>query len=73
MALITTIARVLGEIIGLVQSIFTAKEREKDREAGRNEVKVEGHQDAEDARERIDAVERPADGDTTDSLRKGKF
>ena len=73
MALLTTIASVLGGVIKLVQSFFTAKEREKDREAGRNEVKVEGHQDAEDARKRIDAVKRPGDDDTVDSLRDGKF
>lgn len=73
MAIFTSIVSALGGVIKLVQSIFTAKEREKDREAGRNEIKVEGHQDAEDARKRIDAVKRPGDGDTVDSLHKGKF
>ncbi len=67
------ILSVLGGVIGLAQSWITGKERDKDREAGRNEVKVEGHQDAEDARKRIDAVERPGDDDTVDSLHNGKF
>ncbi len=73
MAIVAPLLKILGGIVGLVQSIFTAKGREKDREAGRNEVKVEGHQDAADARKRIDAVERPSSDDTSDSLRKHKF
>ena len=67
------IAKFLGGIISFVQSIFIARERQKDREAGRNEVKVEGHEDAEDARKRIAAVKRPDNDDTVDSLRKGGF
>ncbi len=73
MAIFTSIVSALGGIIKLAQSFFTAKEREKDREAGRNEVKVEGHEDAADARKRIDAVDRPSGDDTSDSLRKHKF
>jgi hypothetical protein len=63
----------LGGAVSVVQTLLTGKEREKDREAGRNETKVKGHEDAEAARERIDAVERPGDGDTIDSLRDNKF
>lgn len=73
MAFLTTIFGALGGIIKLVQSIFTAKEREKDREAGRNEEKVKGFQDAEDAQERIDAIKRPSGDDTVDILHKGEF
>ncbi len=69
----TGIVKFLGGLIGLAQSIFTAREREKDRDAGRNEEKVEGFQNAEDARKRIAAVKRPDDDDTVDSLRKGRF
>lgn len=71
--MVRSIVKLLGGIVGFAQSFFTAKEREKDREAGRNETKVKGHEDAEAARERIDAVERPGDGDTIDSLRDNKF
>ena len=67
------IVKFLGGLVGLAQSIFTAREREKDREAGRNEEKVGGFQDAEDAQERIDAVKRPADDDTVRKLREGEF
>lgn len=67
------IVSLLGGIVGLAQSFFTSKEREKDREAGRNEMKVEGHEDAADARKRIDAVKRPGDDDTVVSLRDDKF
>lgn len=67
------IVKFLGGLVGLAQSFLTAKEREKDRESGRNEEKVGGFQDAEDAQKRIDAVKRPADDDTVDRLRKGQF
>ena len=67
------IIKFLGGLVGLAQSIFTAREREKDREAGRNEEKVEGFQDAEDTRKRIAAVERPDDDDTIRKLREGGF
>ncbi len=63
----------LGGIVGLAQNFLTAKEREKDREAGRNEEKVKGFQNAEDTQKRIDAVERPDDNDVVDILRKGEF
>lgn len=64
---------ILGKGLSLAQTIFTGKEREKDREAGRNEVKVEGHEDALDARKRIDDVEPPGAGDTVGKLHDGKF
>ena len=63
----------LGGAMGALQTMLTGKEREKDREAGRNEAKVEGHEDAADARARIDAVEPAGPGDTVDKLRKGEF
>ncbi len=71
--MIGNIIKFLGGLVGLAQSFFTAKEREKDREAGRNEEKVEGFQDAEDAQKRIDAVKRPIDDDTVRKLREGEF
>ncbi len=71
--MLKSILSVLGGFVGLAQSLFTAKEREKDREAGRNEAKVEGHEDAADARARIDAVKPAGPGATVDKLRKGKF
>ncbi len=73
MAIFSSILSALSGAIKLAQSFLTAKEREKDRESGRNEMKVEGHEDAADARKRIDAVERPGDDDTVDSLRDDKF
>ncbi len=73
MALFAPIVKLLGGLVGLAQSIWTGKEREKDRESGRNEVKVEGHEDAADARDRIDKVKPPGAGDTVGKLHDGKF
>jgi len=73
MGWIRGILGILGKGLALAQSLVTAKEREKDREAGRDETKVKGYEDAANARKRIDAVERPGDNDTVDSLRKNKF
>lgn len=63
----------LGGFIGLVQSYFTAKEREKDRDAGRDRERLAQHEEVEDAKNRMDAVDRPTGSDTADKLRNGKF
>ncbi len=65
--------RIVGGIVSFAGEWLTQRGRAKDREAGRNEEKVKGFQDAEDAQERIDAVKRPDDDDSVDILRKGEF
>lgn len=49
------------------------KEREEYRKAGRNEQSLAQHEEADNAQERMDAVEPSSVDDTRDRLRKGKY
>ncbi len=71
--MIKSFLRIVGGLIGFAGEWLTQRGRAKDREAGSNEEKVKGFQDAEDAQERIDAVDRPDDDGVVDILRKGEF
>lgn len=67
------IAKAVAAFFGLLRELLGWKQREEDREAGRDDVRHQVTRETLETKDAMDDVARPSDDAVADSLRSGKF
>ncbi|MGY3278106.1 hypothetical protein [Bradyrhizobium sp. S3.7.6] len=73
MATALAVMQVIAALAGLLSKLITMTQSERDRQAGRDEVKAKVNAETAETTDAMDQVQRPNDDAVADSLQRGDF